>query len=436
VSSRWVNVPFSPRRVPVFYGWVMVAGSVMALLASIPGQTIGVGVFTDALIEAWGLTRIQLATAYMLGTIVSSFLLPFAGRFLDWAGARVMVVGASIGLGASLLLVSWADKLVPSMAVGSFVVAMAATMFCFLCLRFFGQGCLALVSRVVVGKWFHHRRGLATALVGFLAAFGFNGSPIFLNKLVEGVGWRPACWVLAAIVGLGVSAVGWLIYRDNPEQCGLRMDGGFEPAQEEPGQDLDEIHREFTRGEASRTWAFWVFSLAVGGYGLVLTAMSFHIASIGEEMGLSRDQAFAVFLPISFVSIWVTLAGGWACDRTKLKYILWAFLAGQVIGTAGLWGLGTWWGRAMVCVGYGIGGGLFLPLATVPWPRFFGREHLGAISGLNTSVMVFGSAIGPVLFSTAHQYSGSYRPIILASALAPVILFAAAMRADNPQERI
>ena len=37
-----------------------------------------------------------------------------------------------------------------------------------------------------------------------------------------------------------------------------------------------------------------------------------------------------------------------------------------------------------------------------------GREHLGAISGLNMSVMVFASAIGPVLFSVGKDVSGGY----------------------------
>ena len=41
---NWAEWPFSPRKFPFFYGWVMVAGSIMAVIASIPGQTMGVGV--------------------------------------------------------------------------------------------------------------------------------------------------------------------------------------------------------------------------------------------------------------------------------------------------------------------------------------------------------------------------------------------------------
>ncbi len=41
--------------------------------------------------------------------------------------------------------------------------------------------------------------------------------------------------------------------------------------------------------------------------------------------------------------------------------------------------------------------------------RFFGPAHLGEVSGLNASVTVFASAIGPVLFSLSADWVGSYR---------------------------
>ena len=42
-------MPVAPKNCPFFYGWVMVAMSTIGIIASIPGQTIGVSVFTDSL---------------------------------------------------------------------------------------------------------------------------------------------------------------------------------------------------------------------------------------------------------------------------------------------------------------------------------------------------------------------------------------------------
>jgi OFA family oxalate/formate antiporter-like MFS transporter len=70
----------------------------------------------------------------------------------------------------------------------------------------------------------------------------------------------------------------------------------------------------------------------------------------------------------------------------------------------------------------------------VTWPRFYGREHLGAISGFSMSITVFGSAIAPWLFSQSLDKLGSYSPVITATGILTAITFALALRADEGGE--
>ncbi|MBW8016491.1 MAG: MFS transporter [Planctomycetes bacterium] len=81
--SKWANTPFAPAKCPFFYGWVIVAVSTMSIIFSMPGQTAGIGIFTDYIIDALDITRNQLSLAYMIGTIASGLILPFAGKILD-----------------------------------------------------------------------------------------------------------------------------------------------------------------------------------------------------------------------------------------------------------------------------------------------------------------------------------------------------------------
>ena len=95
---RRADWPFDIRRVPFFYGWVILLLSTLGILVSIPGQTMGMAVFTDPLIDALGLSRTQLSVAYMVGTIGSSLFLTRAGRLYVRFGGRLMVAVSSLSL--------------------------------------------------------------------------------------------------------------------------------------------------------------------------------------------------------------------------------------------------------------------------------------------------------------------------------------------------
>ena len=67
---------------------------------------MGVSVYTDHLISNLNLTRIQISTAYMIGTLISSLLMTKAGLFYDKFGARVAASGSTFFLGLFLIFLS------------------------------------------------------------------------------------------------------------------------------------------------------------------------------------------------------------------------------------------------------------------------------------------------------------------------------------------
>ena len=76
--------------------------------------------------------------------------------------------------------------------------------------------------------------------------------------------------------------------------------------------------------------------------------------------------------------------------------------------------------------------GSFPILISVAFARFFGRTHLGAISGASMAWLVWGSAIGPYLFSAGNRYFGGYEFVFLASLLVYCGLGIGGMFAQNP----
>lgn len=436
MKIQWSNIPFSPAKVPFFYGWVLLIATTIGVVASIPGQTMGVGIFTDFLIEALDLTRSQLSLAYALGTITSGLCLPWAGRMVDKLGIRPMAVFSAIGLGLSLVMLARLGGIVAALPVAGTVAAMVPVFFCFFCLRFFGQGCLTMVSRVAIGKWFNHYRGRAVAIMGVFAAFTFNASPRFLNYLLDVFGWQGAALVLAALIGFGMTAIALIFYRDTPEESGLQMDGFRNPEDDGSERDRNGVTvRQFTRAEARRTLAFWAYTLAPATQGMIMTAITFHMASLGAEAGLTREEAYAVFFPMAFFGVASNLIGGWLSDRINLKWILGFMMAMQILGIIGLAGLATAPGRWALIVGHGCAGGLFATMTTVPLPRFFGRDHLGAISGLSLSIMVFASAAGPYYFSKGLDIFGTYQAVTWLSLALPIAVWILGEIARDPQAK-
>ena len=429
------NIPFAPAKCPFFYGWAILGLGTLGFLMSTPGQTMGVSPFTDHLIDALGLTRVQLSLAYMIGTVVNSLLLTSAGKLYDRVGARAMGPAASLGLGVVLLVVSQVDDIARTLGewlplVRATHVALIVMAVGFFLMRFFGQGLMTLVSMNMVMKWFDRYRGLASGIGGVFMALGFAATPRLLDGLIQWRDWRCAWALLGLAIGGGFSLIALLFFRDNPEDCGLQPDGRPAPETEDRAPL---VRRQYTLAEARGCYAFWAFGLSFALFGLYFTALPFHIVSIFGHAGMGRDVAFWTFVPVSVISVCVRLAVGWLSSRVELKHLLAVMLCGFALSMSGLVTLSPGWPVWLLIVGNGVAGGIAGLLQSITWPNFFGRLHLGAISGFGFSLTVFASAVGPWLFSLSFAQTGSYRAAGIGCLIAVAALLASAFRADDPQ---
>jgi len=440
-SKIWQpDFPQSPKRWPFFYGWVIMAMSTLGMLASMPGQTIGVSVFTTRLSEALGLSAMQLSVAYMLGTLLSAVWLSAGGRFFDRCGARRALVYAVLALGTVLIGLSFVEVFsawlarVPLLNAKAWLPPFIVLIVGFALLRFTGQGMVTLSSRAMMGKWFNRRRGAVTAWSGAVISFMFSGAPIGFEHAIRQLGWQGAWQAMGLLLVLVFAITFWLFARDNPEECGLVMDGGY--LGKERAENLDSvIYKDYTLPEARATFSFWAFTLMFGLNGLVVTAYAFHIIEIGAELGVSTDYVLGLFVPAAAVSVVSGFVLAWLTDQSfvRIKYLLCVMAISSMLGFIAL-AMGEYPSISWLHIaGLGISGGCFGSLSSIVYPRFFGRQHLGAISGLFMTTIVIASAVGPFLFSLAAAHLGAYRAGFYIAALAAGLLAVASLRADNPQ---
>jgi len=123
----------------------------------------------------------------------------------------------------SLTIIHLVHTLLPNISILTSELLVITVIF--LLLRQFGQGIMAMVSRNTLAKWFERRRGIVSGISGIFVAFSFSGAPLFMNIIIEDYGYSGSMILMAIIFGFGMAFIGWLFFRDKPEDCGLLMDG-------------------------------------------------------------------------------------------------------------------------------------------------------------------------------------------------------------------
>ncbi len=432
------SLPEIFQRRGIYYGYVVLAVGTVGVIASVPGQTMGVSVYTEHLIEALGVSRLSLSLMYLFGTLSSAFMLPLAGRLLDRRGSRFLAVIAGCGLALFLTALSYVDQITHQLAQCFQALASYASLIvlfiCFFGIRHFGQGQLTMASRTMMSRWFEKKRGLMLGISGTFVAFAFGVTPYVINQLITGFGWRGSLHVLAGVL-LGFALLAYLFFRRSPEHYNIAVDGA-KVSQDENDTLREDAHTtNFTDKEAKKTFTFWVFNLGAAGQALLMTAVTFHIADIGFEAGLTSEKAFQIFIPISVVAVISELVAGYCSDRLALKYILCVMQASLAMSLLGLQSFGTDLGFMVTALGMGISSGIFSLLTAAAWPKLFGRLHLGAIMGVVTAWMVGASAMGPYMFSQGKVFSGSYQLILYVALVMPVSVMIASFFTTNPRKK-
>lgn len=416
--SGGVGASRVPARSPDgFYGWHVVGYSAIALAATGPGQTVGVSLFIDPLIAELGVSRSSISTAYLVGTLAGAVALPWIGRALDRYGVRRTMAVIGVVFGAVLVGLSFVSSLV-GLTAG------------FVGIRMAGQGALGLTATTAVALWFSRRRGMAMGVVSALGAVGISSTPLILETFLFDYGWRRAWLIEGVAIWLLVIPIALLAMRDRPEDLGQVPDGPLPSGASRP---VPASAVGYTRAQTLRHPYFWLISTAVALSGLLSTAVAFHQVSLLTQRGLSTAEAAANFVPQTVAGLVATLATGYLMDRFAGRWMV----VGSMLMLAGalVWGSVVAPGLSAIAFGalLGAAGNMIRAVEAAALPRYFGVRHIGSIRGLVASISVGGTACGPLLFAAVFERTESYTPVLLATAIAPVLVAGWAVVAREPQ---
>lgn len=386
----------------VFYGWWIVAASVVGYFVSVSAGVGSAGVFLDPVVDdlGWSVGAFTLAVT---GTnVVSGIAGVFVGPIVDRHGARPLMLLGAAALSGSLLLISrvtelWQFFLLQSIGVGLGVALMGP-----------------LVLNITMSKWFVLRRGWAIALGSTGISFASMSVPLVLTRAVDEWGWRDG-YLLLAVGALALSVPVALVMRRQPEDYGQlpdghRSDGAGVSQRDQDAIALDRLN-SYTRHEALRTRALWLLTLSFGCFGAGSFAVLIHGIPFVTDAGFARGEAALAASIAGVANLLAKFLWGYTLARFQVRTLWATSFAGMIAGvllmlTAGALDQLPLMLAAFFLWGLGFGGGV--PLGEFIWAKYFGRVYIGAVRSIGMPIGIAFGAAGPLAVSLMFDASGTY----------------------------
>ena len=391
-------------RAAFHYGWVNLVLAALAMVATLPGRTQGLGLVTEPLLADWGMDRMMFATVNFWATLFGALLCLPVGRLTDRAGPRLVITLVTFALGAAVVAMSRTTSL-PVL-----FVTLTLT-------RALGQSALSVVSLALVGKWFARRLNLAMGIFAVLVAMGFIGAFPAVGAAVLSHGWRTTWfWVGIAVAFLG--PIAWLLVRDKPT-----------------GDDMESLAlqpSDLTLGQALRTWAFWLFALASSAFGLVYSGIALFNQSILELRGFPAETYHRTLVVSTMVGLVCNFGAGWLGQKWPMQRLIGIGMAVLAASLAGLPMVRTGLHVDLYAAAMGAAGGIVTVVFFSVWGQMFGRTHLGRIQGCAQAATVVASAVGPLLLAGTLARTGSYDLLFFGLACVVAMLGIASWLVPSP----
>jgi len=313
----------------------------------------------------WSITSVVGGLSW--GMLVAGFSAPRIGRQIDRHGGRTVLMASSMLLALGMLAMGLAGNLAVYFLAWTLIgVAMSAGLYdaAFATLgRLFGEGARTSIT------------GL-TLLGGFASTIGW---PVIAG-LEGGIGWRHACFAIAAahlMIGLPIHAFLIPSSADQPAQP-----VGMAPARtaSRPGMNSN---------------LFLLIAAMLTIQSLVVSGVSVHLLDVLQQLGIATAVALTIGMMIGPSQVAARIA---EFSVGRNLHPTWSARTGVFLCLVGLGLLipGTPWLAFVAIVLYGAGNGILtIARGTLPL-ALFGPQGYGARMGLLARPVLIAQAVGPI----------------------------------------
>ena len=357
---------------------------------SFQGQTFFISLFSDQIRADFNLSHSDFALIYSSITLFSAVLIIWTGSLIDKLDLRLFLT--SIILLFSLTIIAAVNfSSIEVYGVCIFIL-------CLFLLRHLGQGLLYMCSPATIVRYSHSHSGKKTAKADMGYSTGEALLPILFLVVLGHLSWQQN-WLLSAIMLLCLLPIVLLLLRGhsqrhesylatlNSENEKVMQDGSSTPIKK----------RQWTRAEVLKDSKFYFYLGALNIPSVMFTGFIFHQIYIISIKEWSTEYWASLFTMYAVIAIVMKFSYGYLVDKFGPERIV-ALVPLPIAIALFCLGLGDHPSIALaffalMAISTASGGVVTTPL----WSALYGTQYLGAIKSVGISVMVFCSALSPVI---------------------------------------
>lgn len=354
------------------------------------GQTFLISLFVPYFLEDFSLSNATFGSLYSVATLVSAGTLPYLGQWIDYLPLRTysQLVATGLLIASLTVALSWHIAL---LFVGLIL------------LRLSGQGLSSHTAQTAMARYFVHERGKALSISSLGYPIGEGVLPLAIAGLLSILSWRMT-WGLIVIVIAVVFIPMVRIVLDKQERA--PSDDEDSPADKnESSWPIYQMLLSDLR--------FWLLIPAVLLPAFWVTGLFLYQVSIAEQLSWSATLIASAFVGFAGSRIVSSLSIGPVIDyysaRTVFPFYLLPFGVGLLFA---YYHPGSWSAFGyMILIGATMGIGSNVKSAL--WAELYGRDIIGTVRSLFSSLMVFSTAMSPFLMGWAIDRGIAMESIIL-----------------------
>ena len=392
---------------PFFYGWLIVAITMVAGFLAAGVSNITMAVVLKPISEDLGWSRALTAAAITVGACLGGLLSPLFGPIADRLGPRLLLPAGAALVGLLAFGVSLSTE--PWQFYVTFVPARALTEF-LLC---------GMIAFTTAANWFYLKRPRVMGLVALSTPLGSAVLSLVYQFFVLRYGWRSAFLALGVALWVFVVTPGLIFLRRRPEDLGLHPDGlATPPRRQTESMDIYSAgsataERSWNRAEAVHSSTLWLlvssaFLAAIGTGGV-----AFHTAAYFTDVRIAPTIAAGAVSVMALSGAFGNGLWGALAERLHPRRLSVATMIVSAASVGLLMQVSTAGAAYLFALLFGLnarGAGVLMQILIA---RYFGRGSFGAISSVLDPFHKGGLGLGALLAGIVFDYAGSYRPVFM-----------------------